>query len=52
MAAWLPLALAAPALSTVVNFIDMSNVEREVQDTRAMPIVAGVMFVGFRLVIE
>jgi len=39
MAAWLPLALAAPALSTVVNFIDK-------------PIVAGVMFVGLWLVIE
>ncbi len=41
--AWLPLALAAPALLTVVNFIDKYIVEREVPDTRAMPIFAGVI---------
>ncbi|MCC6614651.1 MAG: hypothetical protein IT320_14315 [Anaerolineae bacterium] len=51
MAAWLPLALAAPALPSVVNFIDKFIVEREVHDARAMSIVAGVMFAGLWLVI-
>ncbi|MBE0689965.1 MAG: DMT family transporter [Anaerolineae bacterium] len=51
MAAWLPLALAAPALLTVVNFIDKYIVEREVQDTRAMPIFAGLAGVTASIVL-
>lgn len=40
---WLPLALAYPALLTVVNFVDKYIIEREVQDARAMPIFAGLV---------
>jgi drug/metabolite transporter (DMT)-like permease len=39
--AWLPLALAVPAILTIVNFIDKYMVEREVPDQKAMVIFAG-----------
>jgi uncharacterized membrane protein len=41
---WLPLALAAPALLTLVNFIDKFLIERAIRDHRAMPLFGG--FIG------
>lgn len=41
--AWLPFALASPALLTIVNFIDKYIVERAVPDHRAMPVFAGAI---------
>jgi drug/metabolite transporter (DMT)-like permease len=40
--AWLPLALAAPAIMTVVNFIDKYLLERHIPEHRALPIFAGL----------
>jgi drug/metabolite transporter (DMT)-like permease len=40
---WLPLALAFPALLTIVNFIDKYIVERAIPDHRAMPVFAGLI---------
>lgn len=39
---WLPLALAAPALITVVNFVDKYLLESHIRDHRALPIFAGL----------
>jgi uncharacterized membrane protein len=39
---WFTLALAVPALLTIVNFVDKYLVEGEVRDFRAMPIFAGI----------
>ncbi len=40
---WLPLALASPALITIVNFIDKYLLERQIRDHRALPVFAGLI---------